>query len=297
LRQVHPLARIHLVPDTLGDDDTLAWATFTVEFLGFVPDAVFSSEDYGEPYARAMGSRSVLVDRDRRAVPCSGTQIRRQPWAMRGFLHPLVRAWYTWRICLVGAESTGKTTLAQALARHFGVAWMPEYGREYCERKYGLAPFAPDGDPVLDDWASEEFLAIAQEHARREDEAAARAEPPLLIVDTDAFATCLWHERYLGGQEPTLEALAEARRPLYRLYLLCGSDIPWVQDGTRDGRAIRETMQGRFRQRLEASGRPWLAVSGSPEQRLAQACRAIEGLLAEAPEAWPPSALSALSAP
>jgi hypothetical protein len=47
-------------------------------------------------------------------------------------------------------------------------------------------------------------------------------------------------------------------------------------------------MQARFRERLAATGRPWLAIAGSPSQRLARARAAIDQILAAAPEAWPP---------
>jgi NadR type nicotinamide-nucleotide adenylyltransferase len=277
LREVHPSAKVVEVDDTLGDD-TEAWADFTVRFLGFVPDVVFSSEDYGPRFARAMGSAHVSVDRSRQTVPCSGTMIREAPLACLRFLEPCVRAWFVKRVCLVGAESSGKTTLAQALAKHYDEPWMPEYGREYCERKYGPAPFAQDEtEAPLDDWKSEEFLEIALEHAKRED-LLAREAKGLLIVDTDAFATSLWHERYLGFPSPDVEKVARERRSLYSLYILCDIDIPWVQDGTRDGSKVREGMQARFVEKLDRTNRPWMIVSGTLEGRVALCVKAIDNL-------------------
>jgi NadR type nicotinamide-nucleotide adenylyltransferase len=280
LREVHPAAKVLEVDDTLGDDDTRGWADFTMRFLGFAPEAVFSSEDYGPRFAAAMGSVHVSVDRERKHVPCSGTMIRGDPLACFDYLEPCVRAWFTRRVCLVGAESTGKTTLAEALAERYDAPWMPEYGREYCELKYGKTPFSPEcaggaaasGEP--DNWSSEEFLEIALEHARRED-LMARSCRGLLIVDTDAFATSVWHERYLRCQGEAVEALARERQPLYSLYLLCDTDIPWVQDGSRDGESIRDDMQRRFIEKLSRTGRPWIRVTGSLGERIRRGVEAI----------------------
>ena len=78
-----------------------------------------------------------------------------------------MRAWFAKRVCVVGAESTGTTTLAKTLAELLQTAWVEEYGREYSEIK--LAKNDPD-------WRSEEFTAIAEEQTRREDDAARRSE-------------------------------------------------------------------------------------------------------------------------
>lgn len=95
----------------------------------------------------------ILVDRDREAVPISGTLVRSNPLGCWDFLEPPVRAWYAKRICLVGAESTGKTTLAQMLAERYQTVWVPEYGREYSERK-----LAEDGE-LIREWMHDTFVA------------------------------------------------------------------------------------------------------------------------------------------
>ncbi|HYP17813.1 MAG TPA: ATP-binding protein, partial [Opitutus sp.] len=67
------------------------------------------------------------------------------------------------RIAVFGTESTGKTWLAERLARHFGVEWVPEYAREFWEQNGGVIGL-------------EDMVPIAREQWRREDAAAARAE-------------------------------------------------------------------------------------------------------------------------
>ena len=257
LREVHPAATVIRIDDDLPDDDSAAWAENTKRILGFVPEAVFTSEDYGDPYARFLGSTHVLVDRERIRIPCSGTMIRQDPLAHLDCLSPFMRAWYVKRVCIIGAESTGTTTLAQALAAHCQTEWVPEYGREYCEKNWREGYV----------WKTGEFTHIATEQLRREDLAARQANR-VLICDTDALATSVWHERYLN--QPSPEVLAIARSRPHDLYILTGDDIPFVQDGLRDGEHIRHAMHQRFRNVLDAWGTPWLEVYGSHEERLTQ---------------------------
>jgi NadR type nicotinamide-nucleotide adenylyltransferase len=266
LREIHPDCEILPVPDTLADDSRL-WAVFVRETLGYVPDVVFTSEDYGEPFAGYLGSRHVLVDRERLRFPVSGTAVRADPYARWRFLEPCVRAYFVKRVCVVGAESSGTTTLAQALAERFRTEWVPEYGREYSERVL-------DGQ-LSRAWTSEEFTHIASVQNAREDAAARRASR-VLFCDTAAFATSVWHERYLDEPSPHVDALARECR--YDLILLTDIDIPFVQDGLRDGETIRSWMHGRFVEVLTAGSAPWTIVSGPHEKRLAEAECLVEGL-------------------
>lgn len=269
LREIHPDVDVRLVDDCLDPDDSQAWAEYTVRSLGYIPDVVFTSEEYGEPYARFLGCRHVLVDLARQSMPVSGTQVRADPLGCWEYLEPPVRAYYAKRVCLVGAESTGKTTLARALAAHYGTVWVPEYGREHSERK-----LAEDG---AYHWNSTEFVLIAENQCRLE-EAAARNANKVLICDTDAFATTLWHRRYLGFPSPEVAAVAAAHRPP-DLYLLTDVDTPFVQDGTRDGEAIREWMHDAFIEELSAQGRPFRLLSGSYGERFRAAVAWVDALL------------------
>lgn len=272
LKELHPEVNVIEVEDKLGDDDTPGWAANTLRILGSAPDVVFSSEDYGDAYAKAMGAKHVMVDRQRVKIPCSGTMIRNNPLACLEWLAPCVRAYYVKRVCIVGAESTGKTTLAQKLAEHYRTNWVPEYGREYCVEKWK--------DGYVDTWTTAEFVTIAMEQARREDEAA-RTANKVLICDTDPFATGIWHERYMNCRSPEVEAIANQRR--YDLYLLAGDEIPFEQDGWRDGEHIRHWMHKRFVEELTAGNRPWRHLTGSLPERLKQAVSLIDAAIAELP--------------
>lgn len=271
VQEIHPKARVILIDDNkLGDDDSEGWATYTKHILGYAPDAVFTSESYGDPYAKFLGAVHVLVDKERLTVPISGTRVRGNPQEYADFLEPCVRAYFTKRVCVIGAESTGTTTLAKALAHHYRTTWVPEYGRYYSEGKLAL------GDQMK--WNTKEFVAIAKAQQVFENSLAPSSNG-LLICDTDAFATSMWHERYLGTIAPEVEAIADSSP--HDLYILTGDEIPFEQDGTRDGEHIRHDMHKRFLQRLTETNRPYIVVRGTKEERLATAKQAIDLLLAK----------------
>jgi len=273
LEEIHPDCEIHLVPDVL-DDDSRQWADFTLAHLGRAPDVVFTSEEYGPRYAGFLGCRHVMVDQARQKVPCSGRMIRAAPLDHLNFLEPCVRAYYVRRVVLIGAESTGKTTLAAELARHFATPWVPEYGREYWEKK--VAGLSMDGP--LPGFTDDEFVHIAAEQQRRENRAA-RAANKVLICDTNAFATGMWCLRYQGHRVPAVDAIGG--RDTVHLYLLTEPDFPFVQDGFRDGEKIRDAMHAQFVAALSRSGAPTLRLHGSAAHRRIAAQTAIDALLAQ----------------
>ena len=271
LKEIHPSAHVRQIEDFGDDDNSKAWAEYTRLILGRSPDVVFTSESYGEAYARHLSCEHVQVDPDRREVPISATKIRANPLQHWEFLEPCVRAYFAIRVCIVGAESTGTTTLAQQLAEHYATVWVPEYGRTYCENLV-----AAGIDLWNYQWKSEEFLNIARMQCDLEDKLAREANR-ILICDTDALATGIWHERYMKSRMAEVEKLASSRS--YRLCILTDHDIPFVQDGLRDGEAIRQQMTAHFEARLMECQRPWIKVSGGRSQRLQRAVGKIDQLL------------------
>lgn len=84
LREMHPSAHVRVIDDPGRDDDSEFWAQYSLRILGRAPDVVFTSEDYGETYARFLGCRHVMVDRERTRVPISASAIRSAPYAPLG---------------------------------------------------------------------------------------------------------------------------------------------------------------------------------------------------------------------
>lgn len=166
------------------------------------------------------------------------------------------------RVCLHGAESTGKSTLAAKLTARFGWPVVPEYGRTYAET-HGV------------EFTLADLLAIAREQDRLMHEAAA-TKPGLLILDTDPLMTAAWAQMLFGAAPDALLAYDKAE-----LYLLFSPDVPWQADGTRlfgtdvervRFAAIAEDM-------LVRTGVPYQRIGGDWAERERQAVAAIEALL------------------
>jgi len=273
----HPTARVVAAPDDhdVDFDSPVAWdlhmEVITSHLDGPV-DAVFTSDAYGEEMARRLGATWVQVDPGRASTPISGTAVRADVAGSWWALPSPVRAWFAKRVVVVGAESAGTTTLADALGAHYGTTVVPRFGREWTDRRPGGAT-AP--------WHTAEFDLVAREQAALEDAGAAAAPRPLLVCDTDALATTLWHERHLGTPSPSVQAFADAR-PAPALYVLTGDETPSVQDGTPEGEPVRARTQDRFREELASRGVPWVEVRGSREERLAAAVAAVDEVVAAA---------------
>lgn len=165
-------------------------------------------------------------------------------------------------VCTHGPESSGKTSLAEALAAHFGVPLVAEYGRPYCE-EHGL------------DLTAWDLVTIGRTQSLLTSDALARADR-LVITDTDAVTTAAWSLMILGYvPDGVLDGW-----PAPDLYLLTEIDIPWVDDGMRyypDPEDRRRFMAACERV-LEDSGVPAVRIAGTREARLAKAIAAVEAL-------------------
>lgn len=271
--EMAPTAEILLVPDLEDGADLKTWAAYTLGILGFSPDLVFTSDLEADRYAEHLGAAHRLVDRNRTNNPVRSEDIRKHPLDHWHYLQGGAQAFFAARVVVIGAESTGTTTMAQTLAAHYETVWVPEFGRTYSEGKRYTSAMQ---------WDTSEFSFVADEQNRMEDELAARANK-LLICDTDSFAVRVWHEHYLGFMSPELDRIS-AGRPVH-LYLLTDTDIPFVQDGTRSPEAVSESLHQRFIQELTEHSRPFLVLSGSIEERKNSAVEAIAKLIASNPTA------------
>lgn len=292
MREVHPdVTVVGAVDDTRMDlHDPAVWDAHMAVFTAAVPervDAVFTSESYGDELARRFGAEPVAVDPDRTVFPVSGTAVRADPAGYWDFLEPPVRAALARRVVVLGAESTGTTTLARALAAQYrrrGGVWaltgyVAEYGREFSEQKLAaLRARRPRAQWEDVAFTTDDFPLIAEAQNARE-EAAARTGSPVLVCDTDSFATTVWHERYVGGRNPLVERTAD--RAAHHLWLLTDHEgVAFEDDGLRDGEELRPWMTDRFRSELTRTGRKFIEVTGSRQERLATAVEAVDALLA-----------------
>lgn len=169
------------------------------------------------------------------------------------------------KIVLLGPESSGKTTLAQTLAAKLDAYVVPEYFRFYWDAKRHTKNSAV--------WSEDEFIHMAMEQNRFEDLYAVRSSH-VLLCDTSAWQVAAWHGYYLGSPSEALIQIAQSRR--YDLICLCRPDIPFVQDGVRDGAHSRDQVYQWLQSLLNAAGLSALEVSGDLEGRTTRILDALQ---------------------
>lgn len=185
------------------------------------------------------------------------------------------------RVALLGAESTGKTTLSRQLQQHLQqrglrVAVVEEVLREWCERA-GRTP------------RPQEQLPIAQEQERRVD-AAAASGVDLVIADTTALVVAVYSAMLF--EDGALYRFALQRQRSYDATLVTGLDLPWVPDGLqRDGPKVQASIDAELRAVLLKAQVPFQVVYGSGPERLANALQALAaaGVLAGEPRPAAPA--------
>jgi NadR type nicotinamide-nucleotide adenylyltransferase len=166
------------------------------------------------------------------------------------------------RIAILGAESSGKSTLAAALAEHYRTVWVPEYLREFVDTHQRVP-------------REEDQYAIALTQLTRENDAAMRAGR-FLFCDTTPLMTALYSRVYWGRVDAQLAQLDSVHE--YALTLVTAPDGPWMPDGLqRESEAVRQSVHALVLANLTARGIPHTVVAGEPDQRMAQ----VRALLAE----------------
>ena len=265
---------IQLIEDIYNDDsNSQLWAKLTIEWLSFIPDCVFTSESYGDNFVKFLGNgcKHRLVDINRNTIPISGTQIRNDPLNHLDYLQYNVRSYYVMRIIIVGAESTGKTTLINKLSEMFKVTTIPEYGRIFAENKpQNMNEWV---------WTTEEFVQIANLQIQAEIQATKNNK--FIICDTDAFAASIWHQRYVGTISEEVERIYKnySKSVNKQIYLLTTNDVPFVQDGYRDGEHIRDSMYDEFVKKLNDEHKHYHILNGTYDERFNKACEIIKNLI------------------
>jgi HTH-type transcriptional regulator, transcriptional repressor of NAD biosynthesis genes len=256
-------------------------------------DVVYGSDAYIPGFADHIGASHQVVDAGRERFPVSGTQVRTITRKLEasatvyaigdGFypkfdsdllyalqrlvpevVHGSLQFWMrpVKSVVFLGAESTGKSTLAERLALEYNTVFVPEYGRTVWEAK--------NGDLELAD-----YVQIAHRHREFEVEAVAHAKR-FLFVDTNAITTMFLGYAYEGDGLPELTKLAKDAETRYHHVFVCNDDIPFAQDGWRDDSAWRSRAQRLVLYDLAVRGVAYTLVSGSLEERVRQVRAVLE---------------------
>ncbi len=195
------------------------------------------------------------------------------------------------KIVVIGPESTGKSSLCEALAQHFNTLWCPEFAREYLLTN-GM------------DYDFEDLLTIAKGQLALEDEYTVllnnkveqfnstshsplttrhlptkQAGSPFLFIDTDMYVIKVWEEFVFGKSHNwIIDQIVERK---YDCYLLCNVDLPWVKDELREYPDLetREKLYHIYNDIMINQSVPWIDISGDYDERLVKAIGAIEQLM------------------
>jgi HTH-type transcriptional repressor of NAD biosynthesis genes len=231
--------------------------------LPYIPDYLFASEDYGWKLAELLGMQYIPVNHARTLVPISATLLRSDPMMYWQYIPPVVRPYFVKRVCIYGPESTGKSTLAIDLARHFQTVFVEEYARGLLDPKNGQC-----------DYEDIEKIARGQ---RASENALAKQANRILFCDTDLLTTTIWSNVLFGTCPAWIYEAADAAH--YDIYLVTDIDVPWVDDNQRYLSDKRQEFLDLCIRALEERNRPYIMISGTWEERFTKAVQAVEQLL------------------
>lgn len=259
LRELYPDVAVELVERTapsLIAPDPAELVAAVARHRKHPPRFFFASEPAYAAAADALGATFVPVDPARGVFPTSGTALRADVLRHFAMLAAPARPYFVRRVAVIGAESTGKSTLCAQLADHFRTLHVPEYARTLAEHR---------GDLDAQD------LALAARAQLASEDAVARRAYRVMFCDTSVLTAARWHER-LFGDAP--EWMTHPRA--YDLVLATSLDEAFVGRADRDKPAARRA----FHARLIADHPDAIELTGSRADRLAHAISAVDDLLA-----------------
>lgn len=164
------------------------------------------------------------------------------------------------RIAITGPESTGKSWLAENLAKHFNTNWVPEFARNYIAR-------------IGKTYTLSDIVYIAENQISSEKQLS-KLSNRLIFIDTEMLVCKIWSEVKFGMcPEYIAESLA---RQNYDLYLLCNIDLPWADDPLREHPHFRIELFNMYLKEIKQKALNYRIISGFGHDRLKNAINIIE---------------------
>ena len=165
------------------------------------------------------------------------------------------------KIVLIGPESTGKTTLAKALAKHYDCNYVPEYARQYIH-------------DLNRPYQKEDIVTIAKKQIELEE--TKEKKEPFLFLDTDLIVCKIWSKFKYGECHPWI--LKQINQRTYHHYLLCNIDLPWQADSQRENPNDRQELFSIYLKEMIKYKKSYSIIKGTENQRLQNAIKILESL-------------------
>ncbi len=218
----------------------------------------YCSEHYGEHMSKALNAVDRRIDQARKKVPVSGTLIRENPYRYRDYIDPYVYKDLIVKVVFMGAMSTGKSTITEALAKKYDTTFASEYGRDYWTEHQMNRRIS-----------FEAFNEIAMGHLEREERAFCNANK-YCFIDTNAITTYMYALDYHNKAPDLLTRIARENYERYDLFFLCEDDIPYEDTWDRSGDQKRHVFQKQIIADLLSRRIPFITLQGSLEDRIAK---------------------------
>ena len=246
--------------------DTYDWETGANDIKNYINkpiDVVFSGDDYqGKDRWEKLYPGSEIYYIPRCNINISSTEIRENPYKYFDYLPNCVKPYYTKKVCIIGTESTGKTTLTRNLAMYFNTTHVEEAGRYICDDAGGIDNMQPY-----------HYFEILFKHKELEKEALKNANK-VLLIDTDSLITLYYYQLGFENTNELNKAFEDVANGIsvlnnYDLYIFLEPDVEWVQDGTRTygDPEVRKENNKKLKKIFDENGIKYVCVNGDYDNR------------------------------
>lgn len=237
------------------------------KYIGEKIDVVFSGDDYKEKNIwEKLYNDSEIVYFSRNEYPISSTEIRNNPFKYYDYLPKVVQKHYVKKVCIIGTESTGKTTLTRNLAKYFNTTHVEEAGRYICDDAGGIDNMQPY-----------HYFEILFKQKQLEKEALNNANK-ILFIDTDSLITLYYYQLGFENTNDYDKAFIDIAKGIsvlnnYDLYIFLESDVKWVQDGTRTygDKDVREENNKKLKKIFDDNNIKYEVIKGDYQERYEKA--------------------------
>ena len=250
--------------------DEYEWDDTSRKIMQLIPEKithVFSSEEsYSEYFDKTYpDAEHVIIDNSRNTVNISATKIRNNILKHWDMLPMCARVYFVKKVCIIGTESCGKSTLTKQLAKYYNTNYVHEVGRDYCDR-------------YKNQLTVNHFDSLAMDHWRLHEELSAKSNR-VLFIDSEAIITNYYLELYGFKQSTLVEEIVKKQD--FDLYLFLEPDVKWVDDGIRNqgDYEVRQKRNDQLKAMFRQHDISFISISGSWKERFDKARIIVNDML------------------